>query len=55
MGMEFWNEMDLLYVFRQLDAETVALANSEFAKYAEAKYGTVENMNASGKFAKKEL
>ncbi len=53
MGMEFWNEMDLLYVFRLLDAETVALANSEFAKYAEAKYGTVENMNASGKFAKK--
>ena len=54
MGMEFWNEMDLLYVFRQLDAETVALANSEFAKYAEAKYGTVENMNATGKFARKD-
>lgn len=54
MGMEFWNEMDLFYTFSGLDAETVALVNSEFAKYAESKYGTVENMNATGKFAKKD-
>ena len=53
MGMEFWNEMDLFMYVSNVDVKTIDFVNSEFSKYLKEKYGTVENLNSSGKLNNK--
>ena len=53
MGMEYWNEMDLMYVFPRIDKETFALADREFQNFLKEKYQTIENLNSTGRLTKK--
>lgn len=53
MGMEYWNEMDLMYVFPKIDKPTFDLANREFRNFLKEKYQTIENLNSTGRLTKK--
>lgn len=53
MGMEYWNEMDLLFSTYHLNKEAIDLTNHEFRTYLKEKYQTVENLNKTGKLHRK--